>query len=222
MNPLFKTILQYGEDEIIINKSKFIGYSKPVDNEVDAISFIEEIKTKNRSATHNCFAYKITENEVLKQRYSDDGEPSGTAGLPILSVIEKEDLNNLCVVVTRYFGGVKLGAGGLVRAYSNACKISIDNSIIIEMYEYFDISLISDYQILGKVENYLTNQSIIIYNKIYEDIVTVFVYVKISDFEKFKDDLVDLTNDQIKINIIDKKVLPTDIDGNILRRSTNE
>ena len=111
----YKTLHEFGMDEIIIEKSTFIGYAKPIKTEEEAIEFVNEIKKKHKDATHNVWAYTVGKTMNI-QRYSDDGEPQGTAGIPTLEVIKKEDLRDVVVVVTRYFGGVKLGAGGLVRA----------------------------------------------------------------------------------------------------------
>src|SRR5690606_30234976 len=110
---------------------RFIGYAMPVETEDEAVKFIEEIKTKHRDATHNVYAYVLGEDNNI-QRYSDDGEPSGTAGIPALEVIKKEDLRNVAVVVTRYFGGKKLGTGGLIRAYTRGAKIGLEAGIIID------------------------------------------------------------------------------------------
>ena len=127
----YKTLHEFGMDEIIIEKSTFIGYAKPIKTEEEAIEFINEIKKKHKDATHNVWAYTVGKTMNI-QRYSDDGEPQGTAGIPTLEVIKKEDLRDVVVVVTRYFGGVKLGAGGLVRAYTKGAKIGIDAAKVIE------------------------------------------------------------------------------------------
>lgn len=108
MDGSYRTTFSYGEDEVIINKSRFIGYSMPINDEEEALDFIETIQQKHRDATHNVYAYVVGENSNI-QRFSDDGEPSGTAGIPVLEVIKKEDLRNIVIVVTRYFGGIKLG-----------------------------------------------------------------------------------------------------------------
>ena len=125
----YKTVFESGESTIIIEKSKFIGYSRHVETEEDALTFINEIKKKNKDATHNVSAYILGE-KMNAQKYSDDGEPSGTAGIPILELMKKEELTNSAIVVTRYFGGIKLGAGGLVRAYSKSAKSTLENSLI--------------------------------------------------------------------------------------------
>ena len=222
MGVKYRTILEYGEDEMIINKSRFIGYAKPVSTEEEALSFIEDVREMHRKATHNCYAYKVEEDGVLIQRYSDDGEPGGTAGLPMISLIEKEELTNLVVVVTRYFGGIKLGAGGLVRAYTDGAKIGIEAGKIVNIYEYMDLEIILDYENLGKVENYLTNTPYKAYNTIYEDKVKFYINIRINDKENFFRDLNDLTSGNIEINEFVNIDLPTDSQGRIIRRWEDE
>lgn len=121
----YKTIKRAASDEFIINKSRFIGYASPCQTEEEALVFLKCIREKHRDASHNCYAYVIGENAGI-MRYNDDGEPSGTAGLPMMEVLKNRSVVNCCAVVTRYFGGVLLGAGGLVRAYSHACAIALD------------------------------------------------------------------------------------------------
>ena len=140
MKDVYRTIKEYGEDEVIINKSRFIGYSSPINSEEEAIDFINLIKSKHKDATHNVYAYVFGEESNI-QRFNDDGEPSGTAGIPVLEVIKKEDLRNIVVVVTRYFGGVKLGGGGLIRAYTKGAKLGIDSGIIVDMTLHIKIKI---------------------------------------------------------------------------------
>lgn len=127
----YKTIAQLGINEFTERKSRFIGAVKPVSTEDEAVTFIEEKKTEYWQATHNCWAYII--REPVAQRYSDDGEPQGTAGIPILEVMKKEEIYNAVIVVTRFYGGVQLGAGGLIRAYSQGAKIALDAGKIVVM-----------------------------------------------------------------------------------------
>ena len=124
MNP-YRTLRQSASDEFIINKSHFIGYAAPCETEAEALAFLQSIRTKHKDATHNCYAYIIGQNAGI-MRYSDDGEPGGTAGMPVLQVLQREELYNVTCVVTRYFGGILLGAGGLVRAYAHGAKIAVD------------------------------------------------------------------------------------------------
>jgi len=161
----FKTVHSFGSDEIIINKSKFIGYASPINSEDEAIDFINQIKKKHADATHNVYAYVYGDNSNI-QRFSDDGEPSGTAGMPVLNLIKLENLKNVVVVVTRYFGGILLGAGGLARAYSKTAKIGIDSAIIVDKTLYCDVNVEIDYTLLGKLENELSKNNYLINNDV--------------------------------------------------------
>ncbi len=183
MKDSYKSIHKSGQDEIIINKSRFIGYSKPIKSEEECLEFIEIIKTKHKDATHNVYAY-ITGENGNTQRYSDDGEPSGTAGVPILEVLKKEELVDLVVVVTRYFGGIKLGAGGLVRAYIKGAKIALDSSKIVEKILYSRIKFKIEYTLYGKVENELMTKNYQVEDIIYDEAVNIVVIC-----EKHKSDL---------------------------------
>lgn len=178
----YKSIHIEGRDEIIINKSKFIGSACPVQDEKEALEFIDRIKKEFKDASHNVYAYVIGENSGI-QRYSDDGEPSGTAGMPVLNVIKQENLKNTALVVTRYFGGVLLGAGGLVRAYTKGAKIALESGIIVDKKLFYDVSFKIDYTLLGKTDNELLKNNIIIADKIYEDQVLIKL---ISEREKLE------------------------------------
>ncbi|MEJ8553849.1 YigZ family protein [Tepidibacter sp. Z1-5] len=194
----YKTIHEYGQDEVIIEKSRFIGYAKPVETEDEAREFINEIKKKHKDATHNVWAYTVGMNMDI-QRYSDDGEPSGTAGIPTLEVIKKEDLRNVAVVVTRYFGGIKLGAGGLVRAYTKGAKVGLNASKIIDKILYTDIRFKIDYTLLGKVQNELMNLGYIIKEILYEDMVTIVVYSKLDEVNSVKNKIIDITSSNVEV-----------------------
>ncbi|GKT37685.1 Impact family like protein, partial [Aduncisulcus paluster] len=150
----YKTIFDYGEAEDIINKSRFIGYAKPVETEEEAVAFVEEIKKKHKDATHNVPVYLVGEKFEI-QRYSDDGEPSGTAGVPVLSMLKNEGITNLALVITRYFGGIKLGTGGLVRAYTHAAKIAVEAARVVEKKVYRELHVVLDYTLHGKFQNFL-------------------------------------------------------------------
>lgn len=211
MKDVYKTIYKNGEDEIIINKSRFIGYSSPIHTEEDALSFIESIKTKHKDATHNVYAYVLGEESNI-QRFSDDGEPSGTAGIPILEVIKKEDLRNMVVVVTRYFGGIKLGGGGLIRAYTKGAKIGIDSGIIVDMTLHKRLRLSIPYTLLGKIENFLGNNSYKSEEVIYTDDVEILLYVAKSKLDNFSTEMLNLTSGNVKISYEDEIHLPL-LDG---------
>jgi len=207
MDKIYKTIYKYGQDEVIINKSRFIGYASPVSTEDQALKFIEKIKTKHRDATHNVYAYVIGENSNV-QRFSDDGEPSGTAGIPALEVIKKENLRNLVVVITRYFGGTKLGAGGLIRAYTRSAKIGLEAGIIIDMTLHTKMKIRVDYNLYGRIENYLRNGEYIIGESVFDDKVNAFVYIKEDFLEDFYKIIGDLSNGEAIIEEIDKEYIP--------------
>jgi uncharacterized YigZ family protein len=169
--------------EIVEKKSRFISHVAPVSNEEEAIDFINSVKKKHWDATHNVYAYVLKDNNI--QRYSDDGEPTGTAGMPTLSVIQKEDLLNICVVTTRYFGGTLLGAGGLVRAYTKAAKSGIDKAGILRKIFCFEYKIYSDYSLLGKIQNIAGEAGCIPGGIHYSDDVHMqyFVPYNIKDFE---------------------------------------
>ncbi len=207
MDKVYKTIYKYGEEEIIINKSKFIGYARPIDSEEEALEFLEEIKTKNRDATHNVYAYVVGENNGI-QRFSDDGEPSGTGGIPALEVIKKEDLRNVVVVITRYFGGIKLGTGGLIRAYTKGAKIGLDAGIIIEMILHTRVKIRIDYTVYGKIENFLLNGGYIIDESIFDDAVNIYVYIEESKVDEFSNTIIDLTNGGAMIDQLEEEYIP--------------
>lgn len=207
MNKIYRTIFGYGEDDTIINKSKFIGYSMPINSEEEALEFIEKIKTKHRDATHNVYAY-VFGRDSNTQRFSDDGEPSGTAGIPVLEVIKKENLRNVVVVVTRYFGGTKLGAGGLIRAYTRGAKIGLNSGNIIDMVLHAKIKIRIDYTLYGKIENYLINEDYIVDESIFDDAVNVFVYIEDSKIEDFTKIITDLTNGNAIFENVDEEYIP--------------
>ena len=177
-----KIIKNGGQGEIVEKKSRFIGTVKSVDNEKDAMLFIDEMKKKYWDAKHNCYAVVIGDNNEFT-RCSDDGEPSGTAGRPILDVLIKEDIHNAVVVVTRYFGGVLLGTGGLVRAYQSAVKAGLAASEIAvrEQGNAFDIVL--DYGDLARVQNYLNAMNYSIANISYTDKTVISVIIPVGDVE---------------------------------------
>ena len=150
----YRTILEQAEAEIVEKKSRFIATVRPVKTEDEARAFIEEMKKKYWNATHNVFAYQIGERNEL-QRFSDDGEPQGTAGMPVLNVILQEGITDCVVVVTRYFGGILLGGGGLVRAYTHSAKIGIDAAEIITLLKWSVCKISCDYTFYGKLETFI-------------------------------------------------------------------
>lgn len=191
----YYTVKKSGSTQLMIQKSRFIGYIKRVETEEAAQEFINSIKKKHYDATHNCSAYIIGEHDQI-QKANDDGEPSGTAGVPMLEVLKKQNLKDTAVVVTRYFGGIKLGAGGLIRAYGSTTSEAIKATGIVQRQLVQGISVIVDYTLLGKLENEI-RQSNYILNKIdYLEHVEFTVYVKKDEVQKFHEWIIDLTSDQ--------------------------
>lgn len=209
----YNGILKDGSDEFIERKSKFIGYAFKVESEDEALEKLEIIKKKHSDATHNCSAYIIGEDKLI-QRYNDDGEPSGTAGVPILEVLKKEDITNILVVVTRYFGGILLGAGGLVRAYTNGAKIAVDAARKVQMVEYLKLSLEYDYTFHGAIQNYLIKNGYKILEENYTEKVQLILHA-LEDDKKLIDDLNNETSGTININTISKDILPVE-NGSII------
>jgi uncharacterized YigZ family protein len=210
----YKTLHEFGMDEITIEKSTFIGYAKPIKSEEEAIEFINEIKKKHKDARHNVWSYTVGKNMNI-QRYSDDGEPQGTAGIPTLEVIKKEDLRDVVIVVTRYFGGIKLGAGGLVRAYTKGAKIGIEAGKVIQKVLYKEVSINIDYTQLGKVQNEIMNMGYFIKDTIYEENVEIVVYSRSNEVEDIITKITDITSATANIQIGEELYL-SEIDGNII------
>lgn len=210
----YKTLHKFGVDEYIVEKSTFIGYAKPIKTEEEAIEFVNEIKKKHKDATHNVWAYTVGENMNI-QRYSDDGEPQGTAGIPTLEVIKKEDLRDVVVVVTRYFGGIKLGAGGLVRAYTKGAKVGIEAGIVIEKVKYTEVKIKIEYTQLGKIQNEIMNLGFTVKDTIYSDDVKIIVYSKVEDVESLKDRIIDITSGTADVSLGDEYYL-SEKDGQLI------
>ena len=175
-----------------INKSKFLANVKHVESEEAAREFVLMIRKKYFDATHNCSAWVLGERGD-KQKSNDDGEPGGTAGNPILEVIKKNEITNCALVVTRYFGGIKLGAGGLIRAYSHTAALGISNSKVVQMTAFQRISLTLEYNFLATVENYLRNEKIRVVSTDYADVVTLELLLLPAQVEPFLIELNDLT-----------------------------
>lgn len=186
---------EVSEHEIIIQKSRFIAHIKRAENEGEAQEFIQALKKKYWDATHNCSAYLIGENDQI-QKANDDGEPSGTAGVPILEVLKKKKLKDTVVVITRYFGGIKLGAGGLIRAYGKATSEGLETAGVVERRLVQVIHVKIDYTWLGKVEKELRESEYIIKEIHYLDTVEVEVYVNEDQVSTFCDWLTEITNGQ--------------------------
>lgn len=203
------TIKQDGEYEVVIQKSKFIAHFKRVTTEEEAHAFIQTIKKAHWNATHNCSAYIIGERNEF-QKANDDGEPSGTAGLPMLEVLRKRELKDTAVVVTRYFGGIKLGGGGLIRAYGGTVSEGLDAIGIVERIPMQRLSLTVDYGWIGKVENELRQSSYLLDDIVYADTVTFHLSVPVEETETALAWLIDLTNGQGGLKTQDQRIIERD------------
>ncbi len=207
MDYSYRTLAKKSSEEMIINKSRFIGYSAPVASEEEAISFIDKIKEINKDATHNVYAY-VYGRESNIQRFNDDGEPSGTGGIPILEVIKKEDLRNVVVVVTRYFGGVKLGGGGLIRAYTRSAKSAIDKSIIVENKLFNKLFIKTSYSSYGKIENYFSEDGYNFESIDFLEDVEILIYIQVEKTDRVISDLMNITSGELEYELLGDLYLP--------------
>ena len=202
MRPNYYTVKGYGTTDIYIKKSQFIAYVERVETEEEAIAFIEKIKKKHHDATHNCSAYTVGPKHKI-QKANDDGEPSGTAGIPILEVLLKRNLEDTVVVITRYFGGIKLGSGGLIRAYGQSTTRGIDATGVVYREKNDIIGVTIDYTWLGKVENEVRQSTYTIKEIDYTNDVTMYIYVPLEKKEAFTEWMTELTNGQAKIETVE-------------------
>ena len=188
----YKTVYEGGESEIVEKKSRFIATVRPVQTEEEALAFIEEMKKKYWDARHNCYVYSVGKNREYT-RCSDDGEPSGTAGRPMLDVILGEDIYNVAAVVTRYFGGVLLGTGGLVRAYSGATKEGLAHSQIISRIRGIKLSVDTEYGDLGKIQYILGERKITILDSVYTDKVQLTCVIPVEELTAVQEEITEGT-----------------------------
>lgn len=194
----FKTIKEDGMAQEEIKKSRFICHVKRVYSEEEARAFITAIKKEHYKATHNCSAFIIGEKSDIK-RTSDDGEPSGTAGVPMLGVLEKHNLTNLCVVVTRYFGGIKLGAGGLIRAYAGSVALAIKEIGLVEIKEQAGLRLKLSYSQYQDFANFLKVQNLEETDTIFTELVDTTIYIDKNIKETTKRNLTEFFNGKIEL-----------------------
>ena len=199
----YKTILNEATYEYEEKKSVFIGYIKRINNENSAREFIEKIKHKHSDARHNVYAYTLGK-DMLLQRYTDDGEPQGTAGIPIIGVIKNNELKDVVIVVTRYFGGVLLGVGGLTRAYVNAASGAVKNSVIVYkvLGNYLKIKV--KYDLVGKLQYYFKENDINIHNIDYEDNVIFHIRCEENQVESIKTNIINISSNNFNLDISDK------------------
>ena len=195
----FRTIKEDGQVQEEIKKSRFICHAKRVYSEEEARDFITAIKKEHYKATHNCSAFIIGERSEIK-RTSDDGEPSGTAGVPMLGVLENHNLTNVCVVVTRYFGGIKLGAGGLIRAYAGSVALAVKEIGIVEIKEQAGIQIQMTYAQYQEYGNFLKEHNLMELETNFTDQVQTMIFVDKEQKETIKAELVEFYNGKVGLS----------------------
>lgn len=197
MDKEYKTIAAPACASFTEKKSEFIGNIAPCKTEEEAMAFIEEIRKQHRKATHNCYAYILRDNNI--SRHSDDGEPGGTAGTPMYEVLRKEGLTDVCCVVTRYFGGILLGAGGLVRAYTNGVKIAIDAAKIKEISPARRLKISLEYSLYGKIGALLTQFDTRVQQEEFAADASITLCLREERAEEFKEKLIDICFGRVDI-----------------------
>lgn len=189
---MYKTIAGRAQAEFVEKKSRFISYANHIETPGEAANFINNIKTKHWDATHNVYAYVLKSNQI--QKYSDDGEPRGTAGVPVLNVLLNSQIYDLVVVVTRYFGGTMLGAGGLIRAYSLGCKKVIQSAKVISVHKCMEISIQCEYSAFSRVKQLLEGYNHKIVNIGYDNVMILNIIIHESAYGKLLEDVRNITN----------------------------
>ena len=205
----YKTVLENASDEFVEKRSRFIGYCKPVKTEQEAIDFINEKRSEHWNATHNVYAYSLREGNI--KRYSDDGEPSGTAGMPVLDVIVKNEIFDVVVVVTRYFGGVLLGTGGLVRAYSHGSKIAVEAAKPVIMQNCLVCEARCAYNQYGKVSSLIIGLGAAVDDTVYESDVLVKFHIKPDLLGTLNKKLADATSGGVTVEQKDEQYFAVQI-----------
>ena len=206
----FITIKENSYDEFVEKKSTFITHLVRVTSEEEAREFIQKMKKKHYDATHVCSCYVVGDNNEIT-RANDDGEPSGTAGAPMLDFLVKNEIKNVCATVIRYFGGTKLGTGGLVRAYGGGVINALKNATLVERKDALEIRLELDYSLNGKIEYEIEKTNFIVNNLEYTDKIIYTIYVMEEDYDSFQSWIANLTNGQFKILSTHEKQLEFDI-----------
>ncbi|NLJ31929.1 MAG: YigZ family protein [Clostridiales bacterium] len=199
----YRTAAKEAAAEFTERRSRFIGYAKPVKTEREALSFLGETRAKHWDAAHNVYAYSLREGQI--RRYSDDGEPQGTAGIPTLDVLLKSGVTDVAVVVTRYFGGVLLGTGGLVRAYSHAASLALEQAGIVTMKPCLTAEVRCDYSQYGRLASLIPESGGAVDDTVFTDTVTVLFHIGESDLEPFRRKLADFTGGQRDAAVTGKK-----------------
>lgn len=205
----YKTVLENACDEFVEKRSRFIGYCKPVKTEQEAIDFINEKRSEHWNATHNVYAYSLREGNI--KRYSDDGEPSGTAGMPVLDVIVKNEIFDVVVVVTRYFGGVLLGTGGLVRAYSHGSKIAVEAAKPVIMQNCLVCEARCAYNQYGKVSSLIIGVGAAVDDTVYESDVLVKFHINPDLLGTLNKKLADATSGEVTVGQKDEQYFAVQI-----------
>lgn len=195
----YRTVRQEGCGEYEVKRSRFLCYVKPVRTPDEAAAFIASVKQKHWDARHNCSAYRLREGDL--KRFSDDGEPQGTAGMPILDVLEKQDVTDVCVVITRYFGGVLLGAGGLVRAYSHSASLALEAGEVIEMVPCAECRITCDYTLYGRIPSLLAEHDGRETGSDFTDRVSVTFLLPEEKLEAFRAKLTELSSGQCGVEV---------------------
>ena len=196
----YTTIEGFGNATYEIQKSRFLTYTAHVETEAEAREFVLSIKKKHFDARHNCSAWVLGPDSSL-QKSNDDGEPGGTAGNPILEAIKQQHLTKVAVVVTRYFGGIKLGAGGLIRAYNDSAAIGLDNSVKVAIRPFCRLDVTIDYGMLGTLENWIRSQDIHTLEADYTDKVILHLLIEPHDVENIQSQLTDMTSARCQLNV---------------------
>ena len=207
MNDSFITVRGKASDEVTIQKSRFIGYVSPCMSENDALAFIRELREKHHDARHHCYAYIIGQNSGI-MRYSDDGEPGGTAGLPMMDLLKNQKIVNCCVVVVRYFGGILLGTGGLVRAYSQGCRLALEAAGIVRMEFSSLIQCVVSYSLWNTVQYALQKMPVQLLSAEYLQHVAFILAVRKADTEKVLSLLKNLSDGKMEFEILAEEFRP--------------
>ena len=204
----YRTVKSESSGEFIEQRSRFIGYVKPVTTEQQALDFINEKRQKHWDATHNVYAYSLREGQL--QRFSDDGEPHGTAGMPTLDVIRRSEVTDVVVVVTRYFGGILLGTGGLVRAYTKGAQIALEAGRIVTMESCSVFRMCCDYGQYGKLSGLVPSSGGVIDDSVFTHQVELFCHIPTDRLTAFQKQLADITCGSVEAQVLDEKYFPLD------------
>ena len=205
----YKTVSWEIETSMVEKKSKFIANVRPVSDEAEALEFLNKIRSRYPDATHNVYAYVIDENNIF--RYSDDGEPSGTAGMPVLDAIRKAGIVDVAVVVTRYFGGTLLGTGGLVHAYGTSASMGLNESKVVIREKCDILAVTVDYTLVGKIQYKISSDGFLLEDTVYADEVTFKICSPIDMTTQLIAQMTDITNGKAVCNIVDNKYVDKEV-----------